>query len=43
MMASGTVVAFGGVRYPFAEDKKKTFMGMDVSIEIDQFLVPSGR
>jgi hypothetical protein len=26
-------VAFGGLRYPFAEDKKKTFMGMDVSIK----------
>src|ERR1700720_987698 len=26
-------VAFGGLRYPFAEDKKKTFWGMDVSIK----------
>ncbi len=26
-------VAFGGLRYPFAEDKKKTFMGMDVSVK----------
>src|SRR6266699_25926 len=26
-------VAFGGIRYPFAEDKKKTFLGMDVSIK----------
>jgi mannose-6-phosphate isomerase-like protein (cupin superfamily) len=26
-------VAFGGLRYPFAEDKKKTFKGMDVSIK----------
>jgi gentisate 1,2-dioxygenase len=26
-------VAFGGLRYPFAEDKKKTFTGMDVSIK----------
>jgi mannose-6-phosphate isomerase-like protein (cupin superfamily) len=26
-------VAFGGLRYPFAEDKKKTFLGMDVSIK----------
>ncbi|HET9731433.1 MAG TPA: hypothetical protein VFP54_02055 [Acidimicrobiales bacterium] len=25
-------VAFGGLRYPFSEDKVKTFMGMDVSI-----------
>jgi uncharacterized RmlC-like cupin family protein len=24
-------VAFGGLRYPFTEDKRKTFMGMDVS------------
>jgi quercetin dioxygenase-like cupin family protein len=24
-------VAFGGLRYPFVEDKKKTFMGMDVN------------
>ena len=42
-MAPGTAVAFGRVRYLFAEDKKKTFMGMDVSIKIDQFFVPSGR
>jgi hypothetical protein len=26
-------IAFGGLRYPFAEDKKKTFMGMDVSVK----------
>lgn len=26
-------VAFGGLRYPFVEDKKRTFMGMDVSIK----------
>src|SRR5437879_173998 len=26
-------VAFGGLRYPFAEDKKKTFLGMDVSMK----------
>src|SRR5205823_11943013 len=26
-------VAFGGLRYPFSEDKKKTFMGMDVSVK----------
>lgn len=26
-------VAFGGLRYPFAEDKKKTFLGMDVSVK----------
>ena len=26
-------VAFGGLRYPFAEDKKRTFRGMDVSIK----------
>jgi len=25
-------VAFGGLRYPFSEDKRKTFMGMDVSV-----------
>jgi uncharacterized RmlC-like cupin family protein len=25
-------VAFGGLRYPFSEDKRKTFMGMDVSL-----------
>jgi hypothetical protein len=25
-------VAFGGLRYPFTEDKRKTFMGMDVSM-----------
>jgi uncharacterized RmlC-like cupin family protein len=25
-------VAFGGLRYPFTEDKRKTFMGMDVSV-----------
>jgi gentisate 1,2-dioxygenase len=25
-------VAFGGLRYPFTEDKRKTFMGMDVSL-----------
>jgi gentisate 1,2-dioxygenase len=24
-------VAFGGLRYPFTEDKRRTFMGMDVS------------
>ena len=26
-------VAFGGLRYPFSEDKRKTFMGMDVSVK----------
>ena len=26
-------VAFGGLRYPFSEDKKKTFTGMDVSVK----------
>ena len=26
-------VAFGGLRYPFAEDKKKTFLGMDVNVK----------
>jgi uncharacterized RmlC-like cupin family protein len=26
-------VAFGGLRYPFTEDKKKTFMGMDVDVK----------
>jgi hypothetical protein len=26
-------VAFGSLRYPFSEDKKKTFMGMDVSVK----------
>jgi mannose-6-phosphate isomerase-like protein (cupin superfamily) len=26
-------VAFGGLRYPFSDDKKKTFMGMDVSVK----------
>ena len=26
-------VAFGGLRYPFSEDKRKTFMGMDVSLK----------
>ena len=26
-------IAFGGLRYPFSEDKKKTFMGMDVSVK----------
>ncbi|MDE3077490.1 MAG: hypothetical protein KGJ86_18885 [Chloroflexota bacterium] len=26
-------VAFGGLRYPFSEDKKKTFLGMDVDIK----------
>jgi gentisate 1,2-dioxygenase len=26
-------VAFGGLRYPFTEDKRKTFMGMDVSLK----------
>lgn len=26
-------VAFGGLRYPFSEDKRKTFIGMDVSIK----------
>jgi uncharacterized RmlC-like cupin family protein len=25
-------VAFGGLRYPFSDDKRRTFMGMDVSI-----------
>jgi cupin superfamily acireductone dioxygenase involved in methionine salvage len=25
-------VAFGGLRYPFTEDKRRTFMGMDVSV-----------
>jgi uncharacterized RmlC-like cupin family protein len=25
-------VAFGGLRYPFSDDKRKTFMGMDVSL-----------
>jgi quercetin dioxygenase-like cupin family protein len=25
-------VAFGGLRYPFSEDKRRTFMGMDVSV-----------
>lgn len=25
-------VAFGGLRYPFSEDKVRTFMGMDVSV-----------
>jgi cupin superfamily acireductone dioxygenase involved in methionine salvage len=25
-------VAFGGLRYPFTEDKRKTFLGMDVSV-----------
>ena len=25
-------VAFGGLRYPFTDDKRKTFLGMDVSI-----------
>jgi uncharacterized RmlC-like cupin family protein len=25
-------VAFGGLRYPFTEDKRKTFAGMDVSV-----------
>jgi uncharacterized RmlC-like cupin family protein len=25
-------VAFGGLRYPFSEDKRATFMGMDVSL-----------
>ncbi|MFI5267180.1 MAG: hypothetical protein ACHQ7M_07370, partial [Chloroflexota bacterium] len=26
-------VAFGGLRYPFTEDKKKTFLGMDVDVK----------
>jgi mannose-6-phosphate isomerase-like protein (cupin superfamily) len=26
-------VAFGGLRYPFSEDKVRTFMGMDVSVK----------
>lgn len=26
-------VAFGGLRYPFAEDKKRTFLGMDVDVK----------
>src|SRR5207249_5985024 len=26
-------VAFGGLRYPFSEDKRKTFTGMDVSLK----------
>jgi gentisate 1,2-dioxygenase len=26
-------VAFGGLRYPFSEDKKKTFLGMDVDVK----------
>jgi uncharacterized RmlC-like cupin family protein len=26
-------VAFGGLRYPFTADKRKTFMGMDVSLK----------
>jgi gentisate 1,2-dioxygenase len=26
-------VAFGGLRYPFSEDKRKTFMGMDVNVK----------
>ena len=26
-------VAFGGLRYPFSEDKKRTFLGMDVSVK----------
>jgi hypothetical protein len=26
-------VAFGGLRYPFSEDKRRTFMGMDVSLK----------
>ena len=26
-------VAFGGLRYPFTEDKKRTYQGMDVSIK----------
>ena len=26
-------VAFGGLRYPFSEDKRKTFTGMDVSVK----------
>jgi hypothetical protein len=25
-------VAFGGLRYPFSEDKRRTFTGMDVSV-----------
>ena len=25
-------VAFGGLRYPFSEDKRRTFLGMDVSL-----------
>ena len=26
-------VAFGGLRYPFTDDKRRTFMGMDVSVK----------
>jgi hypothetical protein len=26
-------VAFGGLRYPFSDDKRKTFVGMDVSVK----------
>jgi hypothetical protein len=26
-------VAFGGLRYPFTEDKRRTFNGMDVSVK----------
>ncbi|HLQ62833.1 MAG TPA: hypothetical protein VK131_13310 [Candidatus Acidoferrales bacterium] len=26
-------VAFGGLRYPFVEDKRRTFLGMDVSVK----------
>jgi oxalate decarboxylase/phosphoglucose isomerase-like protein (cupin superfamily) len=26
-------VAWGGLRYPFSEDKRRTFMGMDVSVK----------
>lgn len=26
-------VAFGGLRYPFTEDKRRTFLGMDVSVK----------
>jgi mannose-6-phosphate isomerase-like protein (cupin superfamily) len=26
-------VAFGGLRYPFSDDKRKTFLGMDVSVK----------
>jgi uncharacterized RmlC-like cupin family protein len=26
-------IAFGGLRYPFSEDKRRTFLGMDVSVK----------